>query len=76
MTGGDPDENAVITRRILDGEQGPKRNVVLLNAAAALMAADRAADFKEGIGLAAEAIDTGAAAGKLDELVTYTQENG
>lgn len=76
MTGGDPDENARITRRILDGEKGPKRNVVLLNTAAALMAADRAADFKEGIGLAVEAIDSGAAAAKLDELIKYTQENG
>jgi anthranilate phosphoribosyltransferase len=76
MTGGDPDENAHITRRILAGEKGSKRNVVLLNTAAALMAADRAADFKEGIGLAAEAIDSGAAAAKLDELITYTQENG
>jgi len=76
MTGGDPDENALITRRILKGEKGPKRNVVLLNTAAALMAADRAADFKEGIGLAAEALDSGAAAAKLDELIAYTQENG
>jgi len=76
MTGGDPDENALITRRILKGEKGPKRNVVLLNTAAALMAGDRAADFKEGIGLAAEALDSGAAAAKLDELIAYTQENG
>ena len=76
MTGGDPEENARITRQILDGQKGPKRNVVLLNSAAALVAADRAADFKEGIELAAEAIDSGAAKGKLEALVAYTQANG
>lgn len=76
MQGGDPAENADITRRILCGEKGPRRNVVVLNAAAALMAADKAANFQEGIQQAAAAIDTGAATGKLDQLVEYTRKNG
>jgi anthranilate phosphoribosyltransferase len=76
LTGGDPDANARITRSILGGEKGPKRNVVLLNTAAALMAADRVADLKEGIARAADAIDSGSAVAKLDELITFTQENG
>jgi anthranilate phosphoribosyltransferase len=76
MQGGDPAKNAGITRGILSGEKGPRRNVVALNAAAALVAADRAADMQDGIKQAAAAIDTGAAAGKLEQLVAYTQNNG
>jgi len=76
MQGGDPAENADITRRILSGEKGPRRNVVVLNAAAALVAADQAANFQEGINQAGAAIDTGAAIGKLEQLVEYTRKNG
>jgi anthranilate phosphoribosyltransferase len=76
LGGGDPAENAGITRRILGGEKGPQRNVVVLNAAAALMAADVAADLKDGIQRAEAAIDSGAAAGKLEALVAYTRDNG
>ena len=76
LLGGDPERNAEITRSILKGEKGPKRDVVLLNAAAALVAAGKAGELKEGIGLAEEAIDSGAAAAKLEALVDYTQENG
>jgi anthranilate phosphoribosyltransferase len=76
MLGGDPAENADITRRILSGEKGPRRNVVVLNAAAALVAADQAANFQEGINQAGAAIDTGAAIGKLEQLVEYTRKNG
>jgi anthranilate phosphoribosyltransferase len=76
MQGGDPAENAGITRRILSGEKGPRRNVVALNAAAALVAADRATDMQDGIKQAEAAIDTGAAAGKLEQLIAYTQNNG
>jgi len=76
MQGGDPAENAEITRRILSGEKGPRRNVVVLNAAAALVAADKAANFQEGIQQAEAAIDTGAATGKLEQLVEYTRKNG
>lgn len=76
MQGGDPAENADITRLILSGEKGPRRNVVALNAAAALVAADKAANFQEGIKQAEAAIDTGAATGKLEQLVEYTRKNG
>ncbi|MEJ2284393.1 MAG: anthranilate phosphoribosyltransferase, partial [Desulfobacterales bacterium] len=76
MQGGDPVENADITRRILFGEKGPRRNVVVLNAAAALVAADRAANFQEGLIQAEAAIDTGAATAKLEQLVEFTRKNG
>ncbi|BBO71652.1 anthranilate phosphoribosyltransferase [Desulfosarcina alkanivorans] len=76
MTGGDPGENAAITRRILEGEKGPRRDVVLLNTAAALVACRKAADLKAGIAQAEQAIDSGAAMGKLEELVAYTRDNG
>ena len=77
MAGGDPAENAAITRAILSGEEkGAKRNVVLINSGAALMAAGKAADLKAGIAMAAEAIDSGSALGKLDALIEYTRANG
>jgi anthranilate phosphoribosyltransferase len=76
MTGGDPGENAAITRKILDGEKGSKRDVVLLNTAAALVACQKAPDLQAGIGLAEQAIDSGAAMAKLEALVAYTRENG
>ena len=76
MTGGDPAENAAITRMILTGEKGPKRDVVLLNTAAALVACQKAADLTTGIALAEQAIDSGAAMGKLEALVAYTRDNG
>jgi len=76
LQGGNPEENARITRAILNGEKGPKRNVVLINAAAALVAADQADNFNEGIRLAETAIDTGDAAKKMQALIDYTQENG
>ncbi|BBO85259.1 anthranilate phosphoribosyltransferase [Desulfosarcina ovata subsp. sediminis] len=76
MTGGDPAENAIITRRILEGEKGPKRDVVLLNSAAALVACQKAADLPAGIAMAAESIDNGAARQKLEALVAYTRDNG
>ena len=76
MTGGDPEENAAITRKILAGEKGPKRDVVLLNTAAALVACQKAADVKAGITQAEQAIDSGAAMGKLEALVAYTRDNG
>jgi anthranilate phosphoribosyltransferase len=75
LAGGDPGTNADITRRILDGESGPRRNVVLLNAAAALTAADKAQDFAEGLNLAGNAIDSGAAREKLAALAAFTQEH-
>jgi anthranilate phosphoribosyltransferase len=76
LRGGKPEVNAEITRKILAGEKGPRRNVVLLNAAAAIVAAGKAADLKEGIRLAEAAIDTGKAAEKLASLARFTQETG
>ena len=76
MLGGDSQKNAGITRKILEGEKGPRRDVVLLNASAALMAVGKVVDFKEGIRLAETSIDSGAATAKLEKLVRYTQENG
>jgi len=76
MAGGDPAENAAITRMILTGEKGPKRDVVLLNTAAALVACQKAADLTTGIALAEQAIDSGAAMAKLEALVAYTRDNG
>jgi anthranilate phosphoribosyltransferase len=68
IAGGGPEENAKILRGILSGERGPKRDIVLLNAAPPLVACGRAKDFAEGIVLAARAIDSGAAMQKLDQL--------
>jgi len=76
LTGGLPGENAQITRKILDGEPGPRRDVILLNTAAALITAGLATDFQQGIGMAERAIDTGAGGAKLEALIDYTQTNG
>jgi anthranilate phosphoribosyltransferase len=75
LIGGAPLENAQITKKILSGEKGPKRDIVLLNAAAALMAAGKAPDFKEGVHLAEQSIDSGSAMKKLESLIQFTQEN-
>jgi anthranilate phosphoribosyltransferase len=66
MRGGGPDDNAAIAREVLQGAQGPRRDVVLLNSAAALRAAGIANDWREGLGLAAEAIDSGRAGEVLE----------
>ncbi|GBC60528.1 anthranilate phosphoribosyltransferase [Desulfonema ishimotonii] len=76
MRGGDPAENAEITRKILKGEKSSRRDVVLLNASAALVAVGKAEDLKAGIALAEASIDSGKAMEKLEALVEYTQENG
>jgi anthranilate phosphoribosyltransferase len=74
LRGGDPDENARITRAILaGGDRGPRRDVVLLNAAAALVAGGMAADLGEGVDCAAESIDSAAALSKLEALIDYSQ---
>jgi anthranilate phosphoribosyltransferase len=76
ISGGDAGENAVIVREALSGKKSPRRDVVLLNAAAALVAARRADHLAEALPLAAEAIDSGAAAAKLAALVSFTREEG
>jgi anthranilate phosphoribosyltransferase len=73
LKGGDAVENLEIARAILSGETGPRRDIVLVNASAALVAAGRAADFIEGMALAARSIDSGAAQAKVDRLVRFTQ---
>ncbi len=73
LQGGDREQNAQIIRALLDGEAGPKRDIVLMNAAAALVAGARARDLKEGVGLAAQSIDSGAARAKLERLVSFSQ---
>ncbi len=73
IVGGTPAENAQITRDILSGkEQGTRRTIVLLNAGAALFAAGKAKDIQEGIALAAEKIDTGAAAKTLENVIAVS----
>jgi anthranilate phosphoribosyltransferase len=72
LLGGEICENVAIIKRIFDGEKGPKRDIVLLNAGTALAVAGRAADIKEGIAVAAEAIDSGAARKKLADYITFT----
>jgi len=76
IKGGTPEENAALVRLILGGEKGPGRDVVLMNAAAALVAGNRASDFKEGARIAGEAIDSGQALEKLDGLVRLSQSLG
>jgi anthranilate phosphoribosyltransferase len=76
LAGGDPSQNAAILREILAGAKGPRRDVVLINAGAALVCAGKARRLEDGIRLAGEVIDSGAALAKLDALVRYTQENG
>ena len=72
IKGGTAAENARILLSVLKGSPGPARDVVLLNAAAALTAAGRAKNFKEGIRLAAESIDSGSAMDKLKRLIKMT----
>jgi anthranilate phosphoribosyltransferase len=76
LAGGDPAQNAAILREILAGARGARRDVVLINAGAALVCAGKARQLEDGIRLAGEVIDSGAARAKLDALVRYTQENG
>jgi anthranilate phosphoribosyltransferase len=72
ISGGDAEANAAIIREILAGKKSPRRDVVLLNAAAALVAAGRAERLGDALPLAAQSIDSGAATAKLDALVQFT----
>ncbi|MBR1807051.1 MAG: anthranilate phosphoribosyltransferase [Selenomonadaceae bacterium] len=69
LRGGDPSENAAITRAILSGERGHKRNAVLLNAGAALYVGGKTDTFKSGVELAAQLVDSGKALATLDKFV-------
>ena len=76
LQGGDREQNAQIIRSILAGETGPKRDIVLMNAAAALVVGARARDLRDGVALAEKSIDGGAARGKLDGLVALSRQLG
>jgi anthranilate phosphoribosyltransferase len=73
LQGGDRQENAEIIRRVLGGEPGPRRDIVLMNAAAALVAGAKARDLKDGVALAAQSVDSGAGARKLEALVALSR---
>jgi anthranilate phosphoribosyltransferase len=74
LRGGSPMENAALLRAVLDGEAGPRRDVVVLNAAAAVIAAGRADDWREAIGVAREALESGRAATVLSRLVETSRQ--
>ena len=74
IVGGNARENAQIIRSILDGKKGAKRDMVLLNAGAAFVAAGLDGDFKEGIERARDSIDSGCAKEKLNALINFTQQ--
>jgi anthranilate phosphoribosyltransferase len=73
LQGGDRSENAEIIRGILAGDPEPRRDIVLMNASAALVVGAKARDFKDGIALAAQSVDSGAARRKLTTLVELSQ---
>jgi anthranilate phosphoribosyltransferase len=74
LLGGDREQNAEIIRAILDGERGPRRDIVLMNAAAALTVGARARNLTEGVALAARSIDSGDARDKLARLVVLSRK--
>ena len=73
IRGGTARQNARILRGILSGEVGVRRNIVIMNAAAALVAGNKAPDLKEGVSIAEETIDSGQALIKLDELIKLSR---
>lgn len=75
LKGGDLKRNLYIAKEILDGVKGPRRDIVVLNAAYALYVADYIQDVREGVRLANESIDSGKAKAKLEELVTFTRKS-
>ena len=74
LVGGTPKENAEITRSILGGKKGPQRDAAILNAAAAIYTAQKAATIEEAVFLACESIDSGAALRKLEDLIRETNK--
>ena len=72
LRGGTPDENAAAIHAVFNGENGGRRSAVLLNAAGAIAAAGHARDLREGLGLAKDALDSGAAATRLEELIRFS----
>jgi anthranilate phosphoribosyltransferase len=76
LAGGSPADNAATLHEIFAGGKGPKREAVLLNAGGAIAAGGHARDLEQGYRAAAEAVDSGAAAARLEELVAYSQAKG
>ncbi|HEV8539601.1 MAG TPA: anthranilate phosphoribosyltransferase, partial [Nitrospiraceae bacterium] len=74
LAGGTPQENAQITREILRGHKGPKRDIVCLNAAPAFVACGKAKTLQDGVVLAGKAIESGAAMDKLERLIAFTNK--
>ena len=72
MVGGTPEENAKITLSILNGEKGPRREAVLMNAGAAFYVAGKADSIEDGVRLASEIIDSGRAKKQLEKFIEYT----
>ena len=72
LRGGAAQENAKLIREVLEGQPGPRRDIAVMNAAAALVLAGIAANFRDGAQLAAEAISSGLAQKKLGALVAFT----
>jgi anthranilate phosphoribosyltransferase len=75
LVGGTPEENATITRAILEGETGPKRDAVLINSAAAIYIGRNGLSMKDAVGVAAECIDSGKALLQLERFVTLSNED-
>lgn len=75
LEGGSPEQNAIITRKILNGEKGAKRDAVVLNAGAALYVADKAKTLPEGIQLAQQMIDSGKAKAQLEAFIKYSNQH-
>jgi anthranilate phosphoribosyltransferase len=76
LAGGDREANSGIVREVLAGNAGPRRDIVLVNAACALVAADLARDLKDGVQMAADAIDSGRARRSLDALAEFSLHSG
>jgi anthranilate phosphoribosyltransferase len=74
LVGGDPEHNADVVRRVLDGDRGAHRDIVVLNAAAALVVAGAADDLQAGLAVAEQSIDSGKAAGALAAMVAVSQD--
>jgi len=74
LRGGTPAENAAAVREVFDGANGGRRNAILLNAAGAIAAAGHAEDLREGLELARQTVDSGAAAERLEQLIAFSRQ--
>jgi anthranilate phosphoribosyltransferase len=74
LRGGTPDQNAAAVRAVFEGDDGGRRNAILLNAAGAIAAAGHAEDLREALELARETVDSGAASARLEQLVAFSRE--